>query len=194
MTGPSGARCLSAADGAVLAGLAAAAVRSRLAGSPPDGRPPAARMLRALGASFVTLENSGTLRGCVGTLEAVRPLYRDVARNAVRAMVDPRLPAVTVGEWPLLDIKVSVLDAAEPLLVSGPDDLLDSLRPGVDGLILADETHRATFLPSVWAKLPDPEHFVTALLRKGGWPRGKWPTGLTAQRYTASEFHDHSPR
>ncbi len=185
---------LTAADGAVLAGLAAAAVRSRLAGAPIDGRPPAARTLRALGASFVTLEIGGVLRGCIGTLEPARPLYRDVIRNAVRAMVDPRLPPVTADEWPMLDVKVSVLSGAEPLLVTGRTELLAALRPGVDGLILADDLHRATFLPAVWAKLPEPERFVAALLDKGGWPHGRWPAGLTARRYTTAEYRDLSPR
>jgi uncharacterized protein len=184
---------LTTADGAVLARLAATAVQARLIGTAPDGRPPAARSLRALGASFVTLERAGALRGCIGTLDAVRPLYRDVTRNAVRALVDPRLPPVTVDEWPGLDVKVSVLSGAEPLLVAGPADLLGSLRPGVDGLILADSQRRATFLPAVWAKLPDPRHFVAALLDKGGWPPGTWPAGLVAQRYTAAEYRCPPP-
>jgi AmmeMemoRadiSam system protein A len=184
---------LTTADGAVLARLAVAAVRARLTGQPLDGRPPAAQPLRAIGASFVTLERSGALRGCIGTLEPVRPLYRDVARNAVRAMADPRLPPVTAAEWPVLDVKVSVLSGAEPLLVAGPAELLASLRPGVDGLILTDGQRRATFLPAVWAKLPDPEHFLRALLEKGGWPPGQWPIGLTAQRYTAAEYRDTTP-
>jgi AmmeMemoRadiSam system protein A len=184
---------LTTADGAVLAGLAAAAVHARLTGQPSDGRLPTVRSLRALGASFVTLERAGALRGCIGTLEPVRPLYRDVARNAVRAAVDPRLPPVTAAEWPLLDVKVSVLSGAEPLLVAGPADLLASLRPGVDGLILADDQRRATFLPAVWAKLPDPRHFLAALLDKGGWPPGSWPVGLVAQRYTAAEYRCPPP-
>jgi uncharacterized protein len=185
---------LTTADGAVLARLAAAAVRARLTGRPQDGRPPTAQSLRAIGASFVTLERAGALRGCIGTLEPVRPLYRDVVRNAVRAMADPRLPPVTVAEWPFLDVKVSVLSGAEPLLVAGPADLLASLRPGVDGLILADGQRRATFLPAVWAKLPEPERFLRALLDKGGWPPGQWPAGLTAQRYTTAEYRDTTPR
>lgn len=185
---------LTTADGAVLARLAAAAVRARLTGQPPDGRLPAAQSLRAIGASFVTLECAGALRGCIGTLEPVRPLYRDVTRNAVRAMADPRLPPVTADEWPVLDVKVSVLSGPEPLLVAGPAELLASLRPGVDGLTLADGQRQATFLPAVWAKLPDPEHFLLALLDKGGWPAGQWPAGLTAQRYTAAEYRDTTPR
>lgn len=185
---------LHASDGAVLARLAATAISARLAGAPPDGRPPATRTLRAMGASFVTLERAGTLRGCIGTLEPVRPLYRDVIHNAVRAMADPRLPAVTAADWPDLDVKVSVLSCAEPLPVAGLAELLAALRPGVDGLTLADGQRRATFLPAVWAKLPEPERFLNALLDKGGWPPGQWPAGITAQRYTAAEYRDPAPR
>jgi AmmeMemoRadiSam system protein A len=185
--------CLTTADGAVLARLAVTAVEARLATRPFDGRPPASVALRALGASFVTLESAGALRGCIGTLEPVRPLYRDVVRNAIRAAHDPRLPPVTAAEWPGLDVKVSVLSNAEPMPVTCPAELLAALRPGVDGLILTDGRQRATFLPTVWRKLPDPRQFVAALLDKGGWPTGVWPTGLTAQRYTAQEYHATSP-
>jgi len=158
---------LTTADGAVLVWFAVTAVEARLAIRPLDGRPPASVTLRALGASFVTLERQGALRGCIGTLEPVRPLYRDVVRNAVRASRDPRLPPVTAAEWPGLEIKVSVLSDAEPLLVTGPTELLATLRPGVDGLILADGRRRATFLPTVWRKLPDPRRFVAAFAGQG---------------------------
>jgi len=76
-------------EGTALARLAVAAVGAALRGEPPDGRPPATPRLRALGASFVTLQSRGALRGCIGTLEAVRPLYLDVLRNARRATTDP---------------------------------------------------------------------------------------------------------
>src|SRR5262245_3703509 len=97
-------RAVSLADGALLARLAAAAVGARLAGRRVEGvvdgqaSEPALPInvlafpaLVAKAASFVTLERCGILRGCVGSLEATRPLYRDVLRNAIRAMNDPRL-------------------------------------------------------------------------------------------------------
>jgi uncharacterized protein len=185
---------LTVHDGAALARRAAAAVGSRLAGRPLDGRPPAEQALRALGASFVTLESAGAMRGCIGSLEPVRPLFLDVARNAVKAMADPRLPPVTWAEWPSLDIKVSVLSHPEPLPVEDHDQLVAALRPGVDGLIFADDRLRATFLPAVWLKLPEPARFVAALLEKGGWAAGRWPVRLTVHRYTAFEFASRPPR
>jgi AmmeMemoRadiSam system protein A len=182
------------AQGLTLARLAVATVAAHLRHESPDGRPPDVPALRALGASFVTLENRGRLRGCVGTLDAVRPLYRDVMRNARRAMRDPRLPEVTGADWPRLDIKVSILSRPEPVPVDSRDDLLDRLRPGVDGVLLTAGVRRATFLPAVWQKLADPERFVAALLVKGGWPAQGWPDGLTVARYTSIEFVDRSPR
>jgi AmmeMemoRadiSam system protein A len=179
-------------DGRLLAGLAAGAVRARLTGTrltfglPPDGP------LHASGASFVTLETAGTLRGCVGTLEPTRPVHRDVVHNAVSAMNDPRVPPVTTADWPSLDVKVSVLDQPTELPAASRTALIESLRPGVHGLILTDGTRRATFLPAVWAKLPSAADFVDALLRKGGWTI--WPPDLRALTYGSTEFEDRAPR
>jgi AmmeMemoRadiSam system protein A len=181
-------------DGTALAVLAAAVVGARLFGRPYPRAGAVSSTLRVPAASFVTLESSGALRGCVGTLEASRPLYLDVARNAVRAMRDPRLPPVTISDWPSLEVKVSVLSEPELLAVRDLGALLAVLRPGVDGLLLADSDRRATFLPAVWQKVPEPAHFVAALLSKGGWPGGEWPARLTVLRYTAIEFRDPPPR
>ena len=46
----------------------------------------------------------------------------------------------------------------------------------------------------MWAKLSEPEQFVTALLLKGGWPESDWPAGLVASRYTTVEYRDPAPR
>lgn len=183
---------LSPTDGRLLAGLAASAVRARLSGERLVASLPPSGPIHADGASFVTLELAGTLRGCVGTLEAVRPLHRDVVHNAVRAMQDPRVPPVTAADWPELDVKVSVLNRPAALPASTREAVLAALVPHVHGLILTDGTRRATFLPSVWSKLPSPEQFVAALLRKGGWRA--WPPGMQALAYGSAEFEDRAPR
>jgi AmmeMemoRadiSam system protein A len=185
---------LTAAEGAALAGLAVAAIAARLAGHALAGSMPEPPAMRKPGASFVTLEAGGRLRGCIGSLEPARPLYRDVIRNAVRAMADPRLPPVTATDWPELDVSVAILSSAQPLPCPTRESLLASLRPGEDGLILSHGRRRATFLPKVWQKLNTPERFVAALLAKGGWPAEQWPPGLSASRYQVFEFHDRSPR
>jgi AmmeMemoRadiSam system protein A len=182
------------ADGAALVHLAAAVVQARLAGRPVPDEAPGRAALALPGASFVTLEAAGKLRGCIGTIEAARPLYLDVIRNAERAMRDPRLPPVEAAEWPALDIKVAVLTPGGPIPAGTRAAFLAALRPGVDGVLITDGQRRATFLPAVWAKMTDPERFVDALLAKGGWPAGDWPAGLTASTYTTAEYSDPAPR
>ena len=122
-----------------------------------------------------------------------RPLYRDVARNAARALVDPRLEPVTPQEWPELTVSVSVLSPSESVPAHGFVQLSQILRPYVDGLIVTVDGHQATFLPAVWHKLPDPTEFLAALLAKGGWHRDRLPAGARVRRYTASEFHEARP-
>lgn len=185
---------VEAVDGAALARLAVSTVRARLLGRPVPDEVPARPALVAPGASFVTLETGGKLRGCIGTIEAARPLYLDVIRNAQRAMRDPRLPPVEAAEWPALDVKVAVLTPGGPIPAGTRAEFTAALRPGVDGVLLTDGQRRATFLPAVWAKLVEPVRFVDALLNKGGWPAGGWPAGLTASTYTTGEYDDASPR
>jgi AmmeMemoRadiSam system protein A len=179
-------------EGAALVALAVEAIAARLSGRHPRPGVPEFPRLLALGASFVTLERAGRLRGCIGTVQARRPLYLDVLRNARQAMTDPRLPPVTEADWPRLDVKVSVLSTPAPLPARTPTELAGRLRPGIDGIVLADGQRRATFLPSVWGKLPDPVDFLDALLAKGGWTG--WPDEVTAFRYTSAEFVDPAPR
>src|SRR5262249_49737725 len=185
---------LGPAEGAELAVLAAAAVAARLSGQQGDRHPPGTVALRACAASFVTLEAAGTFRGCIGTPEPARPLLLRVFPKAGPALTAPRLPPVTVADWPKLDVTVSVLSASQALPAPDLAALLAQLRPGIDGLLLTDGVRRATFLPAVWAKVPDPDDFVAALLRKGGWSSHQWPAQLSARRYTADEFHDPGPR
>jgi AmmeMemoRadiSam system protein A len=185
---------LEPVEGAELARLAAAAVAARLRDHQLPAAVPGSQALADAGASFVTLEARGQLRGCVGTVEAARPLYLDVIRNAQRAMRDPRLRPVTPVDWPDLDVKVAVLSPSEPLAAGTRAELVAALRPGVDGLLITDGARRATFLPSVWQRLDDPERFLAALLAKGGWAPGEWPAELRAWRYTTAEYRDLAPR
>lgn len=140
-------------------------------------------------ATFVTLETGGELRGCIGRLEAQRPLVEDIAENAFAAAFrDSRFPPLTAAEWPALDIHISVLTPAEPLPVAGESELLATLRPGRDGLILEDGRRRATFLPSVWESLPDKEEFLAHLKLKAGMATDYWSPSLRFYRYETENF------
>lgn len=136
-------------------------------------------------ATFVTLEEGGLLRGCIGSLEAERALAEDVVHNAFSAAFrDPRFPPVSRKEWPALDLYISVLSPPEPLPDASEEALVEILRPGIDGLLLEDGAARATFLPTVWENLPDPSAFVRHLKRKAGWPYDYSSPTLRAYRYT----------
>jgi AmmeMemoRadiSam system protein A len=137
-------------------------------------------------ASFVTLQKQGALRGCIGTLEAYRPLITDVAEHAFAAAFrDPRFAPVSSEELPLLDIHISILTPPQEMNCSSQDDLLAQLRPGIDGLILAWKGHRGTFLPSVWEILPHKQQFLDQLKIKAGLPAHFWHDDIGIQRYQA---------
>lgn len=156
-----------------------------LAATPPD--------LRDVRATFVTLEIDGRLRGCIGTLEAHRPLAVDVAVNAYEsAFRDPRFPPVQSFEEPQLGIHISILTPPAPLPCAGEADLLAKLRPGVDGLILQDGRGRATFLPSVWDDLADPKLFLEHLKLKAGLPADHWSDTLRFWRYGTEVIEDRN--
>ncbi|NNF97614.1 MAG: AmmeMemoRadiSam system protein A, partial [Halobacteria archaeon] len=93
--------------------------------------------LQQPGASFVTLTILRQLRGCIGTLTATRPLIEDVAKNAcAAAFEDPRFPPLTEAEYEQLEYHISILNPAETMEFDSEADLLQQLRPGIDGLIL----------------------------------------------------------
>jgi len=140
-------------------------------------------------ASFVTIELGGHLRGCIGMLEACRPLVEDVAQNAhSAAFKDPRFPPLSRGEFESLEIHISVLSPPEEITFSSEADLLAQIRPGVDGLILQEGYRRGTFLPSVWDELPEKEQFLAHLKLKAGLSGTYWSDTLRVFRYTSEYF------
>ncbi len=163
-----------------------------------NGKPLAVTMadypapLRAIRSSFVTLEISGRLRGCIGALEASMPLIEDVAKHAhAAAFQDPRFPKLKVDEFSRLDIHVSILTPNTSLDFSDEQDLIKKLRPKEDGLIISQGFKRATFLPSVWESLPDPTTFLAHLKLKAGISGPATDAPLKAWRYTTESFGEH---
>lgn len=141
------------------------------------------------GASFVTLKRNHQLRGCIGTLEAHRPLANDVAHNAwAAAFQDPRFMPLQANETDDLEIHISILEAPENMAFSSEQDLLSQIKPGIDGLVLEDFNHRATFLPAVWESLPDKKSFIQQLKLKAGLPANYWSDSIQFQRYSVEEF------
>ncbi len=151
---------------------------------------PEAPFLDEPGATFVTLRRHGELRGCIGSLEAERPLRDDVEHNArAAALRDPRFPPLTEDELDGLSVEVSLLSPARPLAFADEDDLLRQLadRPG---LVLEFGRHRSTFLPQVWEQLPDPREFLRHLKSKAGLPPDFWSRDLRLSRYTVEKWSE----
>ena len=148
--------------------------------------------LREKGASFVTLTENGQLRGCIGALEPYQSLAEDVRQHALSAALeDPRFPPVNEREVDTINIEVSRLTRPVPLQYKDADDLLSRLRPHVDGVILRDAFRRATFLPQVWEKIPDPAEFLDNLCYKMGANPDLWrKKHLEVLIYQVDEFHE----
>jgi len=144
--------------------------------------------LKSNGASFVTLNASGRLRGCIGSVEAWRPLATDIVANANQAAFhDPRFASLKSAETPGLDVHISVLSPSEPFVFTDEADFLAKLNVGVDGLIIEDLNRRAVFLPSVWSQLPTPHQFLNHLKAKAGLSQNHWSATFKAWRFIAAE-------
>lgn len=183
---------LSLAEKQFLLALAREALEAAARGqkSPPpdaDSLPPA---LREPGSSFVTLMRAGQLRGCIGGLAPDEPLWEDVRRHAAAAALDDyRFPPVAPDELAQIEVEVSVLTPPQPLHFESPDELMRKLRPGVDGVVLVDGRHRATFLPQVWEHAPEPEQFLELLCDKLGGDPHRWRRGgLKVEIYQVIKF------
>ena len=177
MSGPRGERLLAIARNAIRVGSDAVV---------PEWSEP---WLRERAATFVTLRVEDELRGCIGTIEAVRMLGEDVHSNArAAAYRDPRFPPVSHSEIPAIAIEVSVLSARSPVGALSEDEALCQLRPGIDGIVLEYEGRRATFLPQVWEMLPDPLEFLSHLRMKADLPARFWHPRLQLSRYTVEKY------
>lgn len=175
-------------DEALLFTLAREAIAEGFGQTPPRRPlPPWAHEKRAV---FVTLKKHGELRGCVGQL-APRYELHEAVRQAARAAAfdDNRFPPLAEAELREVELEVSVLAPMEDVDVDTEEELLAALRPGVDGLVLANGPYRAVFIPEVWKELPEPRDFVAHLKRKAGMPP-RWMPGTHVQRFTAACFHE----
>lgn len=149
-------------------------------------------ILRANGASFVTLTIYDELRGCIGALQPYQPLVEDVREHAIAAALeDYRFPQVKESELSRIQVEVSRLTIPIPLDYQDADDLITKLRPGIDGIIIKDDFRRATFLPQVWEKIPEAKAFLANLCIKMGVQSDTWKRKhLEVSIYEVEEFHE----
>lgn len=179
----------------VIARRAIGTALGEAAGVRPERAEPGHPALEAPGATFVTLFKDGILRGCIGTIEARRPLGIDVHANAVAAAFnDPRFPRLGADEFWDTSVEVSLLSAPEAMTATGEQALLAQFRPGVDGVVLEFAGRRATFLPQVWDTLCEPAEFFAELKRKAGLPIDFWSSAVHISRYGVSKWRESDLR
>jgi AmmeMemoRadiSam system protein A len=142
-------------------------------------------------ASFVTLTMNQHLRGCIGSLEAHRPLLLDVKANAYAAAFrDPRFSPLTISELDATEIEISLLSPQQPLSFKNEADALAQLRPMIDGVVFKYGHYRSTFLPQVWEQLTDAKTFMTHLKHKAGLHPEFWHDDVELYRYTVTKFKE----
>ncbi len=136
------------------------------------------------GASFVTLNKNGNLRGCIGSIIAQRPLIEDLISNSISAaFFDPRFKPVRQEELNELEIAVSLLTKPVKIEFDNEDELLDKTEKDKDGIIIQDLNKRAVYLPSVWEQIPDKRDFLNSLKVKAGLPYNHFSKTFAAYKF-----------
>ncbi len=143
---------------------------------------------------FVTLHKQGKLRGCIGNIEPVKTLGAGIPENALHAAFqDSRFSPLTLDELAAVDIQISILTAPEKMDYKTPQELISNLVPGVDGVIIEKNYHKATFLPQVWEQLPTPQAFLSHLCIKAGLADHAWEKGdLIIHTYQVQSFGEEN--
>jgi len=139
------------------------------------------------GAVFVTLEKNGNLRGCIGSIIPRQSLIKDIVDNARNAAYsDPRFNPVDKSEIKDLSISVSLLSLPQKMDFKDEEDLLNQIRPNVDGIIIRDGSYQAVYLPSVWEQLPNKKDFLNSLKVKAGMSPNHFSKTFEAYRFVTS--------
>ena len=114
--------------------------------------------------TFVTLTRGGELRGCIGHIEAIQEIYKDVIDNALSsAFSDHRFRPLEQEELNNIKIEISILSEPRELKYTSTEDLLNQLVPLRDGVIIELGRNGATYLPQVWEGWENKPEFLTSL-------------------------------
>jgi MEMO1 family protein len=162
-------------------------VQKREKPDPQSGRYEITPTLRERRGAFVTLKESGTLRGCIGYIQPIEPLYATVQENAINAATrDSRFSPVRPSELESIEIEISALTAPEP--VSSYRDIV----LGKHGIILKKGSHQAVFLPQVAPEQGwDLPQTLRHLSMKAGLPEDAWMDPKAEFRvFTAEVFKE----
>jgi len=181
----------SMTKGNMLIALARAAITTKLDMHMHGVDCSGADWLEESAATFVTLSKHGELRGCIGTLEAYRPLIEDVQANAIAAAFhDPRFLPLSREEYSSLQVEVSLLSSMQAIDAGSERIALSNIRPFIDGVVFKYGSYRSTFLPQVWEQLPDPVQFMAHLKQKAGLSADFWHPDVIMYKYQVYKYHE----
>jgi AmmeMemoRadiSam system protein A len=140
--------------------------------------------------AFVTLHESGELRGCIGYTSATKPLYMTVRDTAtLAALKDPRFKPVSVSELPKLEYEISVLSPLRRVTD------IQQIKVGEHGLLMKNGGFEGLLLPQVPVEQKwDRQKFLEQTCVKAGMSAGCWKDGDTdIFLFTAVVFGEHRP-
>ncbi len=142
--------------------------------------------------TFVTITIDGELRGCIGSILPSKPLILDIYDNAINsAFRDPRFYPLNNEEFNSIKIEISILSVPEEVQFNDYKELLDKIRPGIDGIIIRKGYYQATFLPQVWEEIPDKITFFEFLCQKAGLNKDCYKDkNLEVQSYQVENFDE----
>ena len=150
-----------------------------------------------LSGAFVTLEKKGLLRGCIGVVNAVYPLYQAVANSAVSAAFsDPRFPPLDREELDNITISVSVLTNPSLINVRNPEDYIKHIEVGKDGLMVKGVFNSGLLLPIVAVEQNwDSATFLEQTCLKAGLPADSWRDfdACRVYKFQTEVFSEKSP-
>ena len=141
---------------------------------------------------FVTLHKNDHLRGCIGNIEPVESIIDGVQDNSINAAFhDSRFSPLKLEEFNNINIEISILTKPEKVEYLDYNDLFSKLKPDIHGVIIKKNNRKATFLPQVWAQLPDIKDFFSHLCQKAGLSSDEWKNGnLEVLIYEIQEFKE----
>jgi AmmeMemoRadiSam system protein B/AmmeMemoRadiSam system protein A len=151
-----------------------ALARNTITGYVTNGQIPSVEIknpkFKADGAVFVTIKKKGSLRGCIGHIQSIMPLYRSIIKNAVAACSsDPRFPRMNKEELKDMDVEISILSPLTPLKD------INNIQVGKHGLYIMEGMQSGLLLPQVATEFGwDRDAFLEHVSMKAGLPKDAW--------------------
>ena len=130
---------------------------------------------------FVTINDKSGLRGCIGFPLAVKKLSDALTNAAIAAATDdPRFPSITQNELNDLVFEVTVLSETEEISSNSPNEIINAIKIGRDGLIVEKDFQSGLLLPQVPVEQKwNVENFLNHTCHKAGLPNYSWKDKTT---------------